>query len=78
MSPAKVFGIVIRSFGLMILFYSIWFLLTGFATIAGMPGTKSVYIVGYFFSGLIFLFISLYLLRGAKQLVAFCYPEENP
>ncbi len=77
MSPAKGFGIVVRSFGLMILFYSIWFLLTGLATILGMPGTKAVYIAGYFFSGLIFLFISLYLLKGARHLVRFCYPDEN-
>jgi hypothetical protein len=77
MSPEKIFGIVVRSFGLMVSFYSVWYLVYGAASVLGMQGVPPMYKTGYFLSGLLFLSVSLYLLRGAKELVAFCYPEET-
>ncbi len=77
MTPIKVFGVVVRSVGLVLLVYSVWYLLYGAATILGMEGTQHDWRVAYFVSGGLFLSLSLYLLRGARHLVRFCYSEEN-
>ena len=77
MTPTKGFGVVVRSVGLMLLVYSVWYLLYGAATILGMEGTQTEWRTGYFVSGGFLLSVSLYLLRGARHLVRFCYPKEN-
>ena len=77
MSPAKIFGIVVRSLGLCLLVYSVWYLLYGIATIAGLQGEAAKYRIEFFISGGFLLFVSIYFLKGAPQLVKFCYPEEK-
>lgn len=77
MTPTKVFGVVVRGVSLVLLVYSVWYLLYGAATMLGMEGTQTNWRASYFVSGGFCLSISLYFLRGAPHLVRFCYPEEN-
>ncbi len=77
MTPAKIFGIIIRVFGLSLLVYSIWYLTYGIATILGLPEQQEGYKIGYFLSGTLFLLLALYLLRGAPHIIKFSYPNEN-
>ena len=77
MNPKDTFGIVIRSFGLLLLIYSLWYLAYGVATTVGMPERLPGYRTGYFISGSLFLVVSLYFLRGAALLLKFSYPEKR-
>ena len=77
MSPAKVFGIVVRVSGLSLLIYSCWYLVYGLAIVFGLPEDQPGYKIGYFLSGFLFFVLSLYLLRGAPQLVRYCYPGKD-
>jgi hypothetical protein len=76
MSPAKVFGIIVRTVGLFLLVYAIWYIIYGVAAVLGLQ-TPPNYKIGYFLSGFVFLAISLYFLRGAQALLKFCYPAEK-
>lgn len=76
MRPVQVFGVVMRTFGLALLIYSLWYLLYGVATVFGLPEFRAGFKVGYFLSGSLFLVVSIYLLRGAPHLMKFCYPEK--
>ena len=76
MSPTKVFGIIVRTVGLSLLVYAIWYIVYGVAAVLGMQ-TSPDYKIGYFLSGFLFLIISIYFLRGAPVLLKFCYPAEK-
>ena len=77
MTPSKIFGIIVRTFGLSLLIYAIWYLVYGIATIAGLPEDQPGYMIGYFLTGGVYLIIGLYLLRGAPFLIKFAYPPEK-
>jgi uncharacterized membrane protein len=73
MKPSEIFGIVVRTVGLiltLIAFSQICFALLN--TVGGGPGYAS----GYFF-GIPGLVVGLWLLRGAKSLVSFAFPEQH-
>jgi len=78
MKPSQVFGIIIRTIGLSLLVYSVWYLVYGIATVAGgFPETHVGYKAAYFLSGITFLIVSLYFLRGAPHILRFSYPDEE-
>ena len=77
MSPAKMFGIVVRSLGLGLLVYSLWYLIYGIATTLGLQGAAAKYQAYFFLSGGFLLLVAIYLLKGAPQIIKFCYPEEK-
>ncbi len=77
MNPKDIFGVVIRSFGLSLLVYSLWYLAYGVAITVGLPERMPGYRTGYFISGFLFLVVSLYFLRGAPLLLRFSYPEKR-
>ena len=77
MRPAQIFGIIVRVFGLSLLIYSVWYLVYGVATALGLPEQQSGFKAAYFISGVTFLLLSLYLLRGAPHILRFSYPEES-
>ena len=77
MTASDIFGIVVRTFGLSLLIYAIWYLVYGIATIAGLPEGAPGYLVGYFLTGSVYLIIGLYLLRGAPLLMKFAYPSKK-
>ncbi len=77
MKPHDVFGIIVRMFGLSLTVYAIWYLLYGFATMAGLPQNQAGIGVSFFISGGMFLVVGLYLLRGAPALMRYAYPTSN-
>ena len=77
MRPAQVFGVIVRVFGLALFIYSVWYMVYGVATVLGLPEQHSGYKAGFFISGVTFLLLSLYLLRGAPHILRFSYPEEG-
>ncbi len=74
MEPRDIFGIIIRTFGLSLFIYAIWYLVYGVATIAGLPEDAPGYLISYFITGGTYFVIGLYLLRGAPFLIRFAYP----
>jgi hypothetical protein len=76
MRPVDVFGIIVRVFGLSLLVYALWYLVYGFSTLLGLSEQTSGYRISYFISGVTFLALSLYFLRGASHLIRFSYPDE--
>jgi hypothetical protein len=75
MRPVEVFGIVIRVFGLSLFIYALWYLVYGVSTVLGLGEQAGGYRLSYFISGITFLLMSLYLLRGAPHIERFSYPE---
>jgi hypothetical protein len=78
MKPRDCFGIVVRSFGLLVLIVAIYYLIGG-AIVAFVPNYPRAHspLYTYFTYCPILIGISLYLLRGAPHLVRFCYPDEQ-
>ncbi len=71
MNGKDVFGVIIRTFGLLLLLSALWFLanLTGYEI--GSPlGIRSL-----FLRGVVQPLVGLYLLRGAPGLIDFSYPS---
>jgi hypothetical protein len=77
MKPSDMFGIVIRSFGLCLVLYAVWYLVYGVATSCGLPEDAPGYGISYYISGIVSLVLGLYLLRGATLLIKFAYPNEK-
>ena len=78
MAPKDIFGIIVRTIGLCLSLYAIWYL--AFAVAVGSsilaeekPGDARAYLI----SGITFLAISAALLRGASRIVRFAYSEEQ-
>jgi hypothetical protein len=75
MRPVDVFGIVVRVFGLSLFIYALWYLVYGISILLGLAEPTGGYRISYFISGITFLALSLYFLRGAPHIVRFSYPE---
>jgi hypothetical protein len=75
MKPSQVFGIIVRTFGLLLTVYSMWYLAYGIATTLGLPEDAPGYEESYYLSGLVCFFLGLYCLRGAPLIVRFSYPS---
>ncbi len=73
MKPSDVFGIVVRTVGLLITLTALWSIGWALLSLAGGgPGNAA----GLLIFGIPELLIGLWLLRGAKPLVRFAFPEE--
>ena len=73
MKPSDIFGIVVRTVGLVIALMGLWTI--GWAIVnlvGGGPGGA----VGLLVPGILELLAGLWLLRGAKPLVHFAFPQE--
>ncbi|MGB7480794.1 MAG: hypothetical protein WA924_10730 [Burkholderiaceae bacterium] len=75
MQAVQVFGIIVRAAGLAMLVYALWNLAFGVVAVLGWPPRRTGLEYGYFLTGGIFLVLALYFLRGAPQLLRFCYPN---
>ena len=77
MTPRDCFGVVVRSVGLVLLLGILYQLLTGLwlAIGAGRALFGFSYLFYLLLCGVGGLVVSLYLLRGAPDLVRFCYPD---
>jgi hypothetical protein len=72
MKPSETFGIIVRAAGLLLLLMAARHLCGAIIDLAfGAPG-----LAAGFFSGIPEIIVSLWLLRGAKGLVSFAFPEE--
>lgn len=74
MSPVEIFGIVVRTYGLSMSIYAIWYLVYGVATSMGLPEDAPGYGTSYYISGSLFLAVGLYFLRGAPAVIRLSYP----
>jgi hypothetical protein len=73
MQPADVFGIVVRSIGLIIVLYGLWYGLFGIGQMAGVV-TKSENPTGtYILTGIIFVFVGGAVIIGANSIVNAAY-----
>ena len=73
MKPAELFGVVVRTIGLLLVLSSAWMVLLGLlGVVLGGPGQMA----GMLVFGIPVLLIGIWLLRGARPLVEFAYPGE--
>jgi hypothetical protein len=77
MPAIQIFGIIVRSAGLGMLVYALWNLAYGLWALGGWPPVKGNYAAGFFLTGGIYLVLALYFLRGAPQLLRYCYPRHD-
>ena len=73
MQPRAVFGIVVRSFGLMSLVYAIWNIGFAFSDAMGYAARADAMLRDYVTSVATFVAMGVTLLRGADVIVAFAY-----
>jgi hypothetical protein len=75
MKPSDLFGVIIRTIGLLAVIQGAWYLVYGFLQSAGtLPETEPSEAAMYFASGLPFLVGGCFFLRGADWIVKFSYP----
>lgn len=77
MKARDVFGIVIRSIGIVILILGVWYLAFGVAQACGVPQDTPGEMANYFVSGLPSCLLAVVFLRCARQIVRFSYPGDR-
>jgi hypothetical protein len=76
MSGKDLFGVVVRTFGLACFTWGLWNLLIGVAQAAHIVTDVEEETSAYIVAGMGSVLLSLYFLRGAPQLMRFCYPND--
>ena len=78
MKPQDVFGVVIRTAGLLLFLFAGWYLVYALSVLIGVEKASDTdEMRAYFFDGVIYVLVSLYFLRGAPPLLRFCYPRSQ-
>jgi len=74
MKAAEVFGIVVRTIGLIVILLALGLIFPAILSlVAGGPGT----LIGLLFYGIPVLVVGLWLLRGAGLIVSFAFPNDR-
>jgi hypothetical protein len=77
MQPQDVFGIIVRTFGLFLTFYGVWFLLSGIVRVISPPDATATPPArkarDYIFAALLFCIAGLLLLLRAQAVVQIAY-----
>ena len=74
MKAAEVFGIVVRTAGLIVVLVALGLILPAvLSLVMGGPGT----LIGLLFYGIPALLVGLWLLRGAGPIVSSAFPEDR-
>jgi len=74
MKPSDLFGVVVRTIGLIIIVLAaLWQV---FRAIASLDDWGSGNVVGMLVYGIPALLVGLWFLRGAKALISFAFPED--
>ena len=77
MKAQNIFGIVIRLFALALLLLGFWYFTYALAQLTGVPEETPGEMMGFFMSGGVCLVLGIALLRGARHIVRFSYPENR-
>jgi hypothetical protein len=78
MNPVQLFGVAVRTIGLLTTMSASWAIFDGLFLPAAAPPDVPIHLSGVPFAyGIPAMIIGLWLLRGAKALVAFAYPEDR-
>jgi hypothetical protein len=79
MKARDIFGIIVRSFGMCVLLYALWYLAFAFAFLfrALHDTSHDSYMGPYFTSGIPGLVFAIVLLRFSRQIVRFSYPQNK-
>lgn len=77
MSGKDLFGVAVRIFGLGCFTWGVWNLLIGAAQAAHIITDVEDETAAYIVAGVGSVLLSLYFLRGAPQLMRFCYPNNT-
>ena len=74
MNASDVFGVIVRTIGLLVLLAALWQIAVALLTlVAGGPGNALALLL----SGIPALLLGLWLLSGAKFLIAYAYPKKE-
>ena len=73
MTNREVFGIIVRTVGLMITLAAAWLILLGLFGLI----SASEQVAGLLFYGIPALFVGLWLLRGARSIVSFAFSKDQ-
>jgi len=73
MTDRDVFGIIVRTVGLMITLAAAWLILLGLFGLISASGQ----VAGLLFYGIPALFVGLWLLRGARSVVSFAFSKDQ-
>ena len=74
MKPSELFGVVVRTIGLITVLTALRQVLMAIPNlVGGGPGN----VVGMLFYGIPALLVGLWFLRGAKALICFAFPENT-
>lgn len=78
MNPRDIFGLIVRTIGVCLLLFALWYLLFGIAEGLSIvaeerPGDARA----FFFVGIGALIVSVVLIRRASWFVRFSYPSEE-
>lgn len=77
MSARNLFGVVVRTFGLVMLLYSVGYLLRGILALAGLLQSKSNTGFSDLLIGVAAFLLGLFLMRGASRITKFAYPKAD-
>ncbi|MBN2128483.1 MAG: hypothetical protein JW741_03270 [Sedimentisphaerales bacterium] len=74
MNAADVFGVIVRTIGLLILLGALWQIALGLLALLGGGPYNTIALL---LSGIPALLLGLWFLKGAKFLMAYAYPKEE-
>ena len=77
MKARDIFGIVIRTLGVFILLFGLWYLVYAIAGACGAPEDSPGEIAAYFTAGIPGVLIGVLVLRCARRIVRFSYPGDR-
>jgi len=77
MKPSDIFGLIVRTLGVCLFLWSIWYFVFGLAEAVGLvtdtPGEKT----SYFVTGVPGIIVAVVLMRCAPWFVRFSYPGDE-
>ena len=80
MKSRDIFGVIVRTIGLCLLLFSLWYLIFALAVclqIVPIYYGDEHYFANFVFPGIPSFIIALLLLRYARHVVGFCYPKDK-
>ena len=76
MKARDLFGVFVRTIGLIISIYSLWYLVFGIAELFGLYGANARPVANLI-TGVLGLILGIVLVRDGREIVSFGYPEKK-